>query len=307
MSYHIVSISASDCSISVNCGQLIVRDLEKGIKSLPLEDISSIIITSYSAKIHSSVFVKCAKFGVSVVLCDSFKPVSLMLPANRSSDTLLTKATLILDKKRQASLWKKTVDAKCRNQYFLSSTLCPNFEKRERFNAEVLRDSGHKESTCAQYYWRAWGLIIGDKAFKRHSLESASNNFLNYGYAVLLSTVLQKLFACGLDPTFGISHAIRERSTPLAYDLMEPFRPLIDWRVAQWIGDFRESGEHPELNKEYKRWVTGILNQKITYLKTETSVSNCIEAVIRSFRKSVLDQSVREYKPWILKNLKWDG
>lgn len=32
---------------------------------------------------------------------------------------------------------------------------------------------------------------------------------LNYGYAALLSTILQKLFAVGLDPTFGISHVVR--------------------------------------------------------------------------------------------------
>ncbi len=61
------------------------------------------------------------------------------------------------------------------------------------------------------------------------------NDLLNYGYAVLLSTVLQKLFGVGLDPTFGISHVARERSTPLAYDLMEPFRPCVDWRVMQWV------------------------------------------------------------------------
>jgi CRISPR/Cas system-associated endonuclease Cas1 len=49
------------------------------------------------------------------------------------------------------------------------------------------------------------------------------NALLNYGYAVLLSTVLQKRFAVGLDPTWGLSHAPRERATPPAYDLMVPF------------------------------------------------------------------------------------
>ncbi len=65
---------------------------------------------------------------------------------------------------------------------------------------------------------------------------------LNYGYAVLLSTVLQKLFGVGLDPTFGISHVARERSTPLAYDLMEPFRTCVDWRVIQWV---QQHNGHP--------------------------------------------------------------
>jgi len=49
----------------------------------------------------------------------------------------------------------------------------------------------------------------------------------------------KKLFGVGLDPTFGVSHVARERSTPLAYDLMEPFRPCVDWRVAQWAQKMR--------------------------------------------------------------------
>ena len=124
---------------------------------------------------------------------------------------------------------------------------------------------------------------------------------------MLLSSVLQKLFACGLDPTFGISHAVRERSTPLAYDLMEPFRPCVDWRVAQWVIDHCESGEDIQITPEFKRWVTGFVLEKVGYFKIEMTINNCIESVIRSFRNALLKQSVREYKPWTPPNLKWVG
>jgi len=90
-----------------------------------------------------------------------------------------------------------------------------------------------------------------DLDFRRHRENEDQNILLNYGYAVLLSTVLQKLFGVGLDPTFGISHVPRERSTPLAYDLMEPFRPCVDWRVFQW------AKQHPDrkdwaVSKEFR-------------------------------------------------------
>lgn len=307
MSHHIITIDSPNCSVSVNHGQLVCRTLEDGERSLPIEDVASIIITSFSVKLHSKLLVESAKHGVALVICDRFKPVSLLLPANRSSDTLLTKAELALDRKKQNSLWRKTIDAKCRNQYALAEFLIPEFEKMDRLRSEAMGNAKHKESTCAQYYWRAWGLALGDVEFKRHSPLNSSNKLLNYGYAVLLSTVLQKLFACGLDPTFGISHAVRERSTPLAYDLMEPFRPCVDWRVAQWLIDFCEPGEEVEITQEFKRWVTGFVLETVGYFKIDMTINNCIESVVRSFRNAVLKQSVREYKPWTPPNLKWAG
>lgn len=307
MSYHIINIDSPNCTITVQRGQLICSSIEEDDKSLPIEDIAAIIITSFSAKLHSNLLVESARHGVALVICDRFNPVSLLLPANRSSDTLLTKAELELDKKKKVSIWRKTIDAKCRNQYALIEFLAPDFERINRLRTEAMGKAVHKESTCAQYYWRAWGLAIGDLEFKRHSPLNAANNLLNYGYAVLLSTVLQKLFACGLDPTFGISHAVRERSTPLAYDLMEPFRPCVDWRVAQWIIDHCEPEEDIQITPEFKRWVTGFVLEKIGYFQIEMTINNCIESVIRSFRNALLKQSVREYKPWTPKNSKWVG
>lgn len=307
MSYHIINIDSPNCSVTVNQGQLICRSIEEGDRSLPIEDVAAIVITSFSAQLHSKLLVESARHGVALVICDRFNPVSLLLPANRSSDTLLTKAALALEKRKQEALWRKTIDAKCRNQFSLIDHLIPEFEKSDQLRSEALGKSQHKESTCAQYYWRAWGQAVNDFAFKRHSPECPANVLLNYGYAVLLSTVLQKLFACGLDPTFGISHAIRERSTPLAYDLMEPFRPCVDWRVAQWVIDHCDYADEVRITREFKQWVTSFVLEKVGYFKIEMSINNCIESVIRSFRSAVLQQAVREYKPWTPPNLKWVG
>src|SRR5580704_18459470 len=105
MSYHIVSIDSPQCSLSCRDGQLTCKTAE-GEKKLPLEDIASIIITSFSATIHSNLFLEAAKHGVALIICEDFKPTSLVLPANRSTDTLLTRALLKLDEKTIARLWQ---------------------------------------------------------------------------------------------------------------------------------------------------------------------------------------------------------
>src|SRR5437868_15154616 len=124
MSYHIVSIDSPQCSLSCKDGQLTCKTAE-GEKKLPLEDVASIIITSFSASIHSELFLQAAKHGVALIICEAFKPVSLVLLANRSTDTLLSRALLSLTESTRKHLWQKTVDAKCQNQHSLAAHVAP--------------------------------------------------------------------------------------------------------------------------------------------------------------------------------------
>src|SRR5439155_23294899 len=125
MSYHIVSRDSANCSLSCRDGQLTCKTAE-GERKLPLEDVASIIITSFSANIHSNLFLEAAKHGVALIICEAFKPVSLVLPAHRSTDAILSRALLKLDEKTVARFWQATIDAKCRNQYSLAAHFLPN-------------------------------------------------------------------------------------------------------------------------------------------------------------------------------------
>lgn len=307
MSFHIVSIDSPQCSISCKDGQLTCKTPE-GERKLPIEDVASIIITSFSASIHSELFLQAAKHGVALIICEDFKPVSLVLPANRSTDTLLTRALLKLDEGRLEKLWQATVDAKCRNQYALAESLAPGDAALPGMKASAYGRKPHKEGICAKAFWGVFGRGLGDADFARERSSGALNGLLNYGYAVLLSTVLQKLFGVGLDPTVGISHVPRERSTPLAYDLMEPFRPCVDARVAAWVKQVRDKGaETLSVTPEFRKWVTGFPLDRVEYLGLELDVRSCIEGVVRGFRRAVLTGELKHYRPWIQKSSRWAG
>lgn len=305
MSYHIVSIDSPQCSISCRDGQLTCKTAD-GEKKLPLEDVASVIITSFSVAIHSQLIVQAAKHGVALIICESFKPVSLLLPANRSTDTLLTRAQVSLEEKQRAQLWQKTVDAKCQNQFNLTEHIAPSDPALETFRGVAFGKKEHKEAGCAKMFWQAWGRSLKTPDFTRDHKAGGMNAMLNYGYAVLLSSVLQKLFGVGLDPTFGISHAPRERSTPLAYDIMEPFRPCVDWRVYQWVKQHPETTQW-EVTKEFRKWVTGFPLERVEYLGIELEIQGCIEGVVRNFRRAVMSKQPQLYKPWTQRNSKWAG
>ena len=313
MSFHIVTIDSPQASLSCRDGQLTCKTAE-GEKRLPIEDVASIIITSFSAQIHSNLFLEAAKHGVALIICEAFKPVSLVLPANRSTDTLLSRAQIDLDEKKRARLWQMTVDAKCRNQSALAACLAPDDIALAALASEANSRKPHKEAICAKLFWQIFGRGLGEKEFSRERSLPGLNGLLNYGYAVLLSTILQKLFGVGIDPTFGISHVPRERSTPLAYDLMEPFRPCVDWRVAQWVRkmrnaecEMRNGKTELEVTAEFRRWVTGFPLERVEYLGLELEVRGCIEGSVRGFRRAVLAADPKLYKPWTPKNSKWAG
>lgn len=305
MSYHIVSIDSANCSLSCKDGQLTCKTAEE-VKKLPLEDVASIIVTSFSASIHSELFLQAAKHGVALIICEAFKPVSLVLPANRSTDTILSRAMLGLRPRVRAHLWQKTVDAKCQNQFLLAQHIAPNDKSLEGLRGTAFGKKPHKESICARTFWQIFGRTLNEEEFTRDRGRGGLNHLLNYGYAVLLSTVLQKLFGVGLDPTFGISHVARERSTPLAYDLMEPFRPCVDWRVIQWVRKNPEVKEW-EVTKEFRRWVTAFPMERMDYLALTLEIQGVIEGVVRGFRRAVVENQPRYYRPWMPKNLKWES
>jgi CRISP-associated protein Cas1 len=306
MSYHIVSIDAPDCSLSCKDGQLTCKSVE-GERRIPLEDVGAVVITSFSASIHSKLLLEAAKFGVGLVICENFKPASLVLPANRASDTVLTRAQAYIPAQLKQRLWHKTIDAKCQNQHSLACELAPGDERLERLGQLSRSRAPTKEAECARLFWRIYADHVAETDdFRRKRDGGGPNPLLNYGYAVLLSTVLQHLFAVGLDPTFGISHVTRERSTPLAYDLMEPFRPCVDWRVAKWLRG-HPGVEDPEVSKDFRRWVTGFPLETVDWFELTLDIRSVIEGVIRSFRQAVTSAQSGPYRPWTRTTTKWDG
>jgi CRISPR-associated protein Cas1 len=196
-----------------------------------------------------------------------------------------------------------TIQAKCSNQALLAEALLPK-ESCQDLRAAAEGRKPHKEAICAKLYWSLLAEALQLSAFTRGRNSGGFNQLLNYGYAVLLSTILQKIFAVGLDPTFGIGHATKERAVPLAYDLMEPFRPCVDARVVEWVKKY--PGQF-EVSPDFRRWVTGFPLAQVDYFKFRLEIRGCIEGVVRSFRKAVIDQKPTLYKPWMAQNSKWVG
>lgn len=295
MGFHTVTVDAADCFLGCKSAQLICRTVE-GEKTLPLEDVASIVVTGFSGTVHSELLLECAERGIPLIFCRTYRPSALVYPSNRSTDTLLTRAVLRLSPAIKGTLWRTTLDAKCLGQWMAAREYGADPSALVPMEAMARGKNPAREAAVARCYWGLWGASAGLGKFHRERSLDGANQLLNYGYAVLLSCVLQKLFAVGIDPSFGIAHAVRERSDPLAYDLMEPFRVLVDRRVREWIIELGEA--ECVVGKSFRAHVTRFLKDPVEFQGRPMETSSCVEAVIRSFRAAILRGKPSLYRPW---------
>ena len=103
---------------------------------------------------------------------------------------------------------------------------------REQLPEECSNNMMGTEGTIARTYWQALGHALPrEYRFSKRSRRPAEDHFnaaLNYLYGMLYSVVEGSIFAAGLDPQLGILHADSYTKPTLAFDLIEPFRPMVD-------------------------------------------------------------------------------
>jgi len=99
------------------------------------------------------------------------------------------------------------------------------------------------EGRAASFYWQQLAKIFPEKfEFSTREYQKRPwgagdqiNCLLNYGYAILESECLRTINSCGLDAYVGFLHEQNKGKKPLAYDLQEPYRFLIDLAVISVI------------------------------------------------------------------------
>ena len=100
----------------------------------------------------------------------------------------------------------------------------------------------HFESASSKRYFTEYSKLIPEKyqfhsrnqSFIRNVKNHATdviNALLNYGYSVLAGEVSKFVCGIGLDPYYGFMHKTHTGFQPLVYDLIEPFRWMVDQAV----------------------------------------------------------------------------
>ncbi len=193
-----------------------------------IPEISTLILESTAIAVTTALISELVKNNVKIIFCDEkHNPESELLPyyASYNSSKKIKQQIAWLDQTKSA-VWTEIIRNKVYQQ---SKFLCELGHSREvellyKYIDEIkCNDSTNREGHASKVYFNA---IFGLDFVRRDM--NIVNNWLNYGYAIILSCFNREIVKNGYLTQLGIWHKNEFNDFNLASDLMEPFRVLVD-------------------------------------------------------------------------------
>lgn len=242
MEGRILEIESAGRTLRLYRGFCIIEENSNELGRIALDDLECVIYHSHNGIITQHLLAELAERGIPLVVCNTkHMPVGIFWSLSfHHQATKRIQLFADLSGPRKKLAWQQIVRCKIKNQFHVLDSLGnPRKELLRLAKAVRSGDPENCEAQAAQIYWR----YLFDNSFRRNPEGEFPNNFLNYGYAVLRASVTRHLIGCGLHPGLGLHHHNALDPTPLANDMMEPWRPVIDIAVRKlWQRGKRDLG-----------------------------------------------------------------
>jgi CRISPR-associated protein Cas1 len=244
--------------LSLGVRALQIRQGEQNAQ-VPLEDISVLVLDNPQITLTGQVLSACAEQGICLITVDAtHHPNGIYLPFLSHSRALkVMRAQLAVSVPLRKQLHKALIQAKIRNQ----AAMLQHAEHEEKARlllrlADRVRsaDGDNMEAQAAQVYFAS---LFGSGFHRRD--ECFHNAALNYCYAVIRAALARSLVAYGFLPAFGLFHRNEQNAFNLADDLIEPYRPFVDY----WVLRHFPLGAEGDLNRERKALLVAFLHHDI--------------------------------------------
>lgn len=286
MSFRTVVISKAN-KISYKNRFLVVKD-DMDETYIHLSEIDTLIIDSISVSISTYLLKELATNKINIIFCDEkhnpFGELSSYGISYNSSKKILTQTKW--DKHKKAILWQKIVKNKIMNQMIMLKKLkSKNSDLLMKYIDEVTEnDKTNREAHASKVYFNT----LFTKKFIRNANDEI-NAKLNYGYAILLSTINKEIVSNGYLTQLGINHKSEYNKYNLTCDLMEPFRVIID--------NFVYYNQTQPFNTEYKMSLVNIFNNKFKYNNKKYSLKDILSFYVKNTLQCLEDNT--EYKEFV--------
>src|SRR2546428_6695475 len=294
-----LSVSLKDSKIILKNGTYPYSDSQEQeewfITQLPYEKI----VISGKGYISTDALALLNENNRNVILVNSQgKPVSQMsglMDSMTASRYRMGQYDTFRDPEKCKYLTKQFLKAKLESEIRFLESLDRD-DSKETVNSlckyldeiELSTEFSKIEAKAGQVYFRYYATLFDP----RHKFESRNNSslritkrnasdpinaLLNYGYAVLAGEIYKFINGVGLDAYFGFNHTSHTGFQPLVYDIIEPFRWLVE-RVVYYIAN-TDDWRHKLQFKDYACTKNGqvVLSDRIK--------KNFLERLEREFHK----------------------
>ena len=272
MSWRIVVVH-NTAKLDLQLQYLVVRS-EMKTQKIHISEIALLLVEATSVSLTVGLLAELTRQKVKVIFCDHKRnPSSELISYYGSHDTSNKIRTQITwPQSVKEAVWTEIVREKINKQAeFL-------LERGKNTEAALLRDyvqqiqwndATNREGHAAKVYFNA---LFG-KDFTRTE-ENSINAALNYGYGIILSTFNREIVSNGYITQIGLFHDNMFNQFNLGSDLMEPFRPLVDYIVRSLMPQ--------KFEREEKLEILRILQQEVTIAGRREVVNNAIKIYCKS-------------------------
>lgn len=289
----IIEVSSSPAFIHLRGGQMVLEREGMPDALVPIEDLGILILGGNGITCSAALLSACAENNVAVVVSDErHLPSAFLLPlAAHDTQTQVLEAQVSAPLPNQKRTWQKIVKAKIGAQASALTAIGAQNALLQNMARDVRSgDPENMEAQAARYYWPR---LFGNE-FRREREGGWPNALLNYGYAVVRASVARAIVGAGLHPSIGLHHHNKYNPFCLADDLMEPLRPMVDYRV--WR--VKQLGTITEINKEAKQAMLAILTGTITIGGVKQEFLPAMHWYAASLRRVFTENGELEIPEW---------
>lgn len=271
MSFRTIVIS-NQSKLSYKNRFLVVKQ-DNDEKYVHLSEIDTIIVDSIAVSISTYLLKELSDSKINIIFCDEkhnpFGELSSYYSSHNTSKKIQKQINWL--KENKDKIWQNIIKNKIINQALMMKKINSNkYELLLTYIEDVLSaDKTNREGHAAKVYFNE---LFG-KDFVRNESDNI-NAALNYGYAILLSTINKEVISNGYLTQMGIHHKNEFNEFNLSCDLMEPFRIVID--------NFVYYNQEKELNTEFKLDIVNIFNSRYTYENKKYTLKDIIKLYVKN-------------------------
>lgn len=258
--------------------QLIVVKDEVNYK-VDLDYIECVIIESLQCSITVSAHLLCAKYKIVLIICNQKHQPEVfchnVYSYHKLTEKIKDQITWI-DNPKVESVYKEILKSKLTHQANLLKEM-GHMDGSDKIKDYVLElDSCHEknkienyESISARIYFKT---LFGSSFIRRE--DDVINISLNYGYMIMRAIIMNVIVGKGYHPSIGVWHHSQLNNYNLADDLLEIYRPIVDYVVVNSVDD------RMDFNKNIRGKILQVILQKVMYEKSVVSIQRSVECLL---------------------------
>ena len=229
---HSIKVKDSKIILTNNSDPFLKPEIESWYAdNMPYEKI----VLSGKGYISTEALSLLSQNNRNVILLDTFgKPTTYLNPARESltaTNYRMAQYDTFRDESKREYLARQIILAKKKSQLQLLAKI-----------GSLMDTLPDKEAAASRVYFAEYAKFIPKKfefRFRNQSYNNGLksnakdviNTMLNYGYAVLAGEISKFVNGIGLDAYYGFLHKTHGGFQSLVYDIIEPFRWMVDYAV----------------------------------------------------------------------------